>query len=76
MIVETYGRLTDLLPASFEWHAETITLVQFKTALSKTYPLLSKENFVIAVNNQIQHNDAFIIHNSDAIALMPPFSGG
>ncbi|MFY7653215.1 MAG: MoaD/ThiS family protein [Chitinophagaceae bacterium] len=76
MIVEAYGRLTELLPTSFEWHTETVTLAQLKGALCKAYPLLNKETFVIAVNNQIQHNDALTINSGDSVALMPPFSGG
>lgn len=48
---------------------------ELKEYLEKSFPLLSKMNYKLAVNkNIVQEN--YELKNNDIIAIMPPFSGG
>lgn len=52
--------------------ADTNKLIQ---KLHSLYPALANTKYVIAVDRQMI-NENILLHNNNAVALLPPFSGG
>lgn len=48
---------------------------ELKTLLETKYPAIKDIRYAVAVNRTIV-NDGISLHESDEVALLPPFSGG
>jgi len=70
-----FGQLTDITGQS-TWEMEDITDIdQLKTILIEKYPALAQSKYLVAVNMEVIRGNA-ILKPGDAVALLPPFSGG
>lgn len=51
------------------------SLAELKLVLSNKYQLKDIKNFMIAVNENYEHDD-YVIKEQDVLAIIPPVSGG
>ena len=72
--IAVFGSLTDIVGTTegLGPFADTNELID---ALNKRYPDLRHSKYVIAVNKKMINSNTGLKEN-DAVALMPPFSGG
>ncbi len=47
-----------------------------KQQLLQQYPKLAAYTHHIAVNQEIVHDDDFVLKDGDEVALLPPYAGG
>lgn len=73
--VIVFGHLQDLLKTNEMSISEVKNTEDLITKLRLQFPDLSAANYVIALNKKIIQQSTEL-HDSDTIALMPPFSGG
>lgn len=52
------------------------SVLELHNWLLTTWPALKEATFVVSVNRKIVNDLSHPIHESDEIALLPPFSGG
>ena len=73
--VIVFGHLQDLLKTNEMSISEVKNTEELITKLRLQFPDLSAANYAIALNKKIIQQSTEL-HDSDTIALMPPFSGG
>ena len=70
-----FGQLTDITGQS-TWEMEDISDIdQLKAILIEKYPALAQAKYLVAVNMEVIRGNA-TLKPGDAVALLPPFSGG
>ncbi|MGB1243363.1 MAG: MoaD/ThiS family protein [Chitinophagales bacterium] len=71
-----WGILTDVAQTK-KIEVENITeLSVLRKQLLEQYPKLAAYSHHIAVNQEIVHEDCFVLQDGDEIALLPPYAGG
>lgn len=75
IIVKTYGKLSDIVPANLELEDSFTKVSDLIQHLEKEYPQLVGMSYIVVRNKQIVSTE-FIMNTGDEIALLPPFSGG
>lgn len=73
--VLAFGQIGDIVGMSSWKVTGVITSDDLIQQLTTQFPDLSKLNYAIAVNKQVISHPV-ILHENDAVALLPPFSGG
>lgn len=73
--VELYGVLAEIAESNVIELAGVNDIDTLKKDLEIKYPEFKEYNYLFAVNNKIVSENRFL-KNEDAIAVMPPFSGG
>ncbi|MBK7683288.1 MAG: MoaD/ThiS family protein [Bacteroidia bacterium] len=73
--LQVFGKLEELMGVKeLLWSLPT-DVWALRKELQEKYPSLEKIQYAVSVNNKIVSGDG-IICKDDAIALLPPFSGG
>ena len=75
MEIQIFGRLTEVIGNSRFDQGGIENTDQLRKKLNILYPALSGIDYAIAVNNQIVRGN-YPLEQEDAVALLPPFSGG
>ena len=70
-----FGQLTDIIKQSSFSVADVKTTKELVENLTTRYPELKTAVFTIAVNKKVISGNSEL-HDSDTVALLPPFSGG
>lgn len=71
----TFGKIAEVIDNQRLQVTNLSTTDELKLYLEKSFPLLSKMNYKLAINkNIVQENSD--LKNNDIVAIMPPFSGG
>jgi len=76
MQVMLYGVLKEKLQDEMIEITPVVTVQELIQILEIRYPLLKEQRFTIAVNKKICTDNKHALTEEDAIALLPPFSGG
>ena len=70
-----WGRLTDITGTNVCDIENIDDLHELKDSLIKTYPGLSDQHYMMAVNQEVSNGNT-ALEDGDEVAFMPPYAGG
>ena len=73
--VMAFGQIVDIFGSRSLQFKNVNSTDDLKNKIEDQFPELKKMNYLVAVDHNIIQNDT-IITDKNAIALLPPFSGG
>lgn len=71
-----WGVLTDVAQTKKIVIQDVQEVGTLKERLFQKYPKLTAYSHHIAVNQEIVHEDDFVLKDGDEVALLPPYAGG
>ena len=71
-----WGVLTDVAQTKNIAIQDVSQVGRLKEKLLQQYPKLATYTHHIAVNQEIVHEDDFVLKDGDEVALLPPYAGG
>jgi len=71
----SFGKIAEVIQSQQLKIPDVSNTEELKIYLEKSFPLLSKMKYKLALNKTIVQEN-LELKNNDTVALMPPFSGG
>ncbi|MEZ4886346.1 MAG: MoaD/ThiS family protein [Chitinophagales bacterium] len=71
-----WGVLTDVAQTKMIAVQDIQQIGLLRKQLLNLYPKLASYTHHIAVNQEIVHDDDFVLKDGDEVALLPPYAGG